>query len=173
MNKQPKEAVFCTGESASLPGRRAPPVPVPNLPAMHTLQPKSLRWPHVLAALRTCTGASVLVRDGRVTEPAGAVRSRPSARGSELCLFPGDRPAARLELIRGIEAIATGAGRRFAAAARANVNGSYLLVDGVRDETIDGALFTVINTRRPVLGYNQSQQTGGRTTLRSKRIKTG
>ncbi len=139
---------------------------------MHTLQPKSLRWPEVLAALRACAGASVLVRDGKITEPAATVRNRPSARGSELCLFTGDRPANRLDLVRDIEALANGSGRRFAAAARANVNASYLLVDDVRDEEIDGTPFAVVNTRRPALGYNQSQQTGSRTTLRSKRIKT-
>lgn len=115
----------------------------------------------------------MLVRDGKITEPATVIRNRPSARGSELCLFPGERPAARLDLIRDIDAIAKGAGRRFAAAARASVNASYLLIDDVRDEEIDGTVFAVINTRRPVLGYNQSQQTGGRTNLRSKRIKNG
>ena len=140
---------------------------------MQTHKPKTLSWPEVLAALRDGTGESVLIRDGKVTEPADAVRSRPAAKGTELCLFPGETPAARVDLVRDLEALAKNSGRRFMTSARANINKSYLLIESVGDEEIEGTLFTVIRTRRPVLGFNPSQQTGSRTTLRSKRIKTG
>jgi hypothetical protein len=140
---------------------------------MQTSKAKSLSWTAVLTALRSCTGESVLVRDGKVTEPAAAVRNRPAAKGTELCLFPGKLPATRLDLIAELEGLAKNAGRRFMTSARASVNDAYLLVEGVGDEMLDDGLFAVIKTRRPTLGYNQSQQTGGRTTLRSKRIKNG
>jgi hypothetical protein len=140
---------------------------------MQTPAPKSLSWPEVLAALRACTGESVLIRDGKVTEPAASVRTRPAAKGTELCLFPGERAATRLDLIQHLETLAKGTGRRFMTSARASVNKSYLLIESVGDENVDDALYTVIKTRRPVLGFNQSLQTGGRTTLRSKRIKNG
>ena len=134
---------------------------------------KSLAWPAVLAALRACTGESVLIRDGRVTEPAGSVRTRPAAKGTELCLFPGSSPAAREALLAELESQAKVPGRRFMGSARANVNQSFLLVEGVADEEVDGVAYTVVRTRRPSLGYNASQQTGSSTTLRSKRIKNG
>jgi len=139
---------------------------------MQPQPPTSLHWPKLLGALRSCAADRVLIRDGKVTEPAGAVRSRPAARGTELCLYPGEAPIARTELIERLEALAKSSGRRFASSARANVNESYLLVDSVADEEVDGKSFTVIVTRRPTLGFNPSQQTGSRTHLRSKRIKT-
>jgi hypothetical protein len=48
-----------------------------------------------------------------------------------------------------------------------------LLVESVADEDTDGIITAVVRTRRPKLGFNQSQQAGSSTTLRSKRIKTG
>lgn len=132
---------------------------------------QSLSWPAVLAALRSSAGEFVRIRDGKLTEAAGSVRNRPSAKGTELCLFPGEQGSRRLDLIAQMETLSTRAGRRFATSARVRVGDSFLLVDGVADEDIDGAVVTVIRTRRPKLGYNQSQQTGDSTTLRSKRIK--
>ncbi|HKE36581.1 MAG TPA: hypothetical protein VKB39_04070 [Candidatus Baltobacteraceae bacterium] len=113
------------------------------------------------------------IRDGKLTEPAGSVRNRPSAKGTELCLFPGELAAARLDLIAQLEGLAKRAGRRFTTSARVRIGDLYLLIDSVADEDIDGATVAVIRTRRPKLGYNQSQQTGDFTTLRSKRIKNG
>lgn len=141
--------------------------------AMHTGSPRSLNWPDVLAALRACTGKTVLIRDGKVTEPAATVRTRPAAKGSELCLFSGENAVTRLDLIEQLEGMAKGAGRRFMASARARINDANLIVEGVTDESVDNVLFAVVNTRRPKLGYNQSQQTGATSTLRSKRIKNG
>lgn len=133
--------------------------------------PTSLSWPEVLSALRACSGELVLIRDGKATEPAAVVRSRPAAKGTELCLFPGERSATRLELIRQLETFAEASGRRFTKSARANIGNSYLLVESVDDEALSDASFTVIRTRRPVLGFNQGQQRGDTTSLRSKRIK--
>ena len=59
------------------------------------------------------------------------------------------------------------------ASARAKIGDSALLVESVADEDADGIATAVVRTRRPKLGFNQSQQTGSSTTLRSKRIKTG
>jgi hypothetical protein len=143
-----------------------------SIQTMQTSRPKSLSWPDILAALRACTSQSVLVRDGRVTEPADTIRSRPAAKGTELCLFPGQKPAARTALIAGLETLEKGSGRRFMAAARASVNGSFLLVESVGDEDVDGTPFAVVRTRRPALAYNRSEQTGSSTTFRNKRIKT-
>jgi hypothetical protein len=140
---------------------------------MQSRTPNSLNWPEVLTSLRACTGEVVLVRDGRVTEPGALVRTRSSAKGTELCLFPGEVSATRLALIQQLETLAKGSGRRFMSSARAKVGESYLLIESVADESIDGALFAVVKTRRPKLGFNQSQQIGSTTTLRSKRIKTG
>lgn len=140
---------------------------------MHTRSSQGISWPDVLAALRTCTGESVLIRDGKVTQPAAAVRTRSAAKGTELCLFSGESAVRRLDLIEQLAGMAKGAGRRFMASARARINDSNLIVEGVIDETVDGKLFAVVITRRPKLGYNQSQQTGATTTLRSKRIKNG
>jgi len=113
----------------------------------------------------------VHLRDGKLTAPAGSVRSRPAAKGTELCLFPGEKAATRPDLIAQLEALAKRTGRQFATSARASIGESYLLIEGVADEEIDGAVVTVIRTRRPKLGYNQSVQTGDSTTLRTKRIK--
>ena len=140
---------------------------------MHTRSSRSLSWPDVLAALRECTGESVLIRDGKVTQPAAAVRTRSAAKGTELCLFSGERAVARLDLIGQLEVQAKRAGRRFMTSARARISESNLIIEGVADESVDSVLFAVVNTRRPKLGYNQSQQTGATTTLRSKRIKNG
>lgn len=132
---------------------------------------KTLSWSELLAALRAASAQSVVIRDGRETEPAGTIGTRSAAKGTELCLFEGDTAVARPDLIERLEALAKNSGRRFMTSARARVNDAVLLIDGVSDETIDDVLCTVINTRRPVLGFNQSQQTGSRTHLRSKRIK--
>jgi hypothetical protein len=59
------------------------------------------------------------------------------------------------------------------ASARAKIGDSALFVESVADENVDGSIKTVVRTRRPKLAFNQSQQTGSSTTLRSKRIKTG
>lgn len=134
---------------------------------------QNLSWPKLLAALRTCSGDSVLIRDGNLTEPASSVRIRPSAKGTELCLFSGESAMKRLDLIEQLEIRAKGAGRRFMAPARAMVNGSTLIVESVTDETVDSVLFAVIRTRRRTLGFNQSQQKGDTTTFRNKRIKNG
>lgn len=140
---------------------------------MQQRSPQSLSWPEVLAALRACAGEEVLIRDGKLTEPAASVRNRPSAKGTELCLFPGETAVKRLELIAQLETLAKGAGRRFMASARARISGSNLIVESVTDENVDGVLFAVVKTRRPKLGFNQSQQTGDTTTFRNKRIKNG
>ncbi len=140
---------------------------------MQSRTPKILSWPEIVAALRVCTGESVLIRDGRVTQPAGVVRTRPSAKGTELCLFPGERSTTRIELMERLATLAKMSRRSFAGSARAKINESYLLIDAVADEDVDGVLFVVVRTRRPTLGFNRSQQTGERTTLRTKRIKMG
>ena len=134
---------------------------------------QNLSWSKLLAALRACSGDSVLIRDGNLTEPASSVRIRPSAKGTELCLFSGESAMKRLDLIEQLEIRAKGAGRRFMAPARAMVNGSTLIVESVTDETVDCVLFAVIKTRRRTLGFNQSQQKGDTTTFRNKRIKNG
>ena len=130
-----------------------------------------MSWPEVLAALRACNSESVLIRDGKVTQAAAVVRSRPAARGTELCLFPGEPGATRLELIRQLEIFSETAGRRFTKSARASIGNAYLLVESIGDEAVNDASFAVIRTRRPVLGFNQGQQRGDSTALRSKRIK--
>ena len=139
---------------------------------MQTRTPKSLSWSDVLAALRASSGESVLIRDGKVTEPAGFVGNRSSAKGTELCLFSGSDSATRLALVQHLETLAKSPGRRFMTSARAKINESHLLVESVGDENLDGVLFTVVSTRRPTLGFNQSQQKGDTTTFRNKRIKT-
>ena len=134
---------------------------------------QSLSWPHLLTALRSCSGESVRIRDGNSLEPAGSIRNRPSAKGTELCLFPGEKASPRKALIEELETLSQRSGRQFATSAKARINETALLVDSVADEEIDGKLVAVIRTRRPKLGYNQSQQIGATTTLRSKRIKNG
>jgi hypothetical protein len=138
---------------------------------MQTPPPKSLSWTDVLAALRSSEADSVMIADGKVSEPAAAIRTRPAAKGTELCLFPGDKAAKRTALIESLETFEKGSGRRFMTSARASVNASFLLVEAVGDEVIDGVTYAVVKTRRPVLGFNRSQQTGSTTTFRSKRIK--
>lgn len=131
----------------------------------------TLSWSALLALLRSSSGESVHIRDGKLVAPAGSVRNRPSAKGTELCLFSGDVPSPRVDLVALLESLSKSAGRRFATSAKVHVGDSQLLIDGVGDEEIDGKTATVIGTRRPKLGYNQSQQTGDTTTFRSKRIK--
>ena len=140
---------------------------------MQKRSPQTLSWPQVLAALRACTGESVIIRDGKLTEPAAYVQNRSAAKGTELCLFPGENAAKRLDLIEQLEMLAKGAGRRFMTSARARINGSNLLVESLTDQNVDGVLFAVVETRRPKLGFNQSRQTGDTTTFRNKRIKNG
>ncbi|HTV91318.1 MAG TPA: hypothetical protein VMG98_01230 [Verrucomicrobiae bacterium] len=133
--------------------------------------PKSLTWRDILDELRASTADAVFIRDGRELAPAGAVRNRPSAKGAELCLFSGETAASREGLIGQLASLSSSSGRRFAAAARAKIGDSALLVESVADEDADGVLMSVVRTRRPRLGFNQSQQTGSSTTLRTKRIK--
>jgi len=140
---------------------------------MQKRSPQSLSWTEVLAALRVSTGESVLIRDGTLTEPAASVRNRASAKGTELSLFSGESAMKRPDLIERLEALAKAGGRRFMTSARAEINGSNLMVESVADENVDNVVFAVIKTRRPKLGFNQSQQTGATTTFRSKRIKNG
>ncbi|HEY5339962.1 MAG TPA: hypothetical protein VIK27_02960 [Candidatus Aquilonibacter sp.] len=140
---------------------------------MKPSSPSDLSWPQLLAALRGGAGETVLIRDGKRVEAAQAVRSRPAATGTEFSLFSGDGGAmTRLALIAHLETLAKGHGRRFTKPARAQIDGSSLLVVSVSDEEVEGTLHSVIATRRSSLGFNPSQQTGDRTTLRSKRIKT-
>jgi hypothetical protein len=140
---------------------------------MHQRTPQSLSWSAVLGALRSSVGESVHIRDGKLTAPAASVRNRPSAKGTELCLFPGEFAATRLGLIAQLETLAKRTGRRFATSARVRIGDSHLLIESVADEDIGGVTVTMIKTRRRKLGYNQSLQTGDSTALRSKRIKNG
>ena len=138
---------------------------------MQQRSPRSLSWPELLVSLRACAGEEVLIRDGKLTQPAASVHNRASAKGTELCLFSGERAVKRLELIERLEMLAKGAGRRFMTSARARINGANLIVESLTDENVDSVLFAVVKTRRPKLGFNQSQQTGDTTTFRNKRIK--
>ena len=140
---------------------------------MKSSLPKSLTWRDILDALRASTADSVYIRDGRELAPAGLVANRPSAKGTELCLFSSDTPVSRPALIEQLASLSSSSGRRFMASARAKIGDSALLVEAVADEDAGGTVATVVRTRRPKLGFNQSQQTGSSTTLRSKRIKTG
>jgi hypothetical protein len=140
---------------------------------MQKRMPKSLSWSEVLAALRACSSEFVLIRDGKLTEPAGSVGSRPSAKGTELCLFPSTDSTKRLDLVQHLTSLASSPGRRFMTSARAKINDSHLLVESVGDEDTEDGRFAVIKTRRPTLAYNQSQQSGDTTTFRNKRIKNG
>ncbi len=58
-------------------------------------------------------------------------------------------------------------------AARARINGAFLLVDAVSDESIGDTQYAVVNTRRPTLGHSVTGAKAPQTTHRSKRIKTG
>ncbi|HUN29032.1 MAG TPA: hypothetical protein VMV65_04470 [Alphaproteobacteria bacterium] len=140
---------------------------------MKSSTPKSLSWRDILDALRASAADSVVIRDGRETAPAGIVRTRRSAKGTELCLFTSDKPASRQALIEQLVTLSALSGRRFMASARAQIANSALLVESVADEDVGGISAAVVRTRRPKLGFNQSQQIGSSTTLRSKRIKTG
>jgi len=132
---------------------------------------KNLTWPDVLAALKACTASPVLIRDGKTTVAAAAIRSRRLASGSELCLFPGADGATREGLVRQLEAQAKSAGRTFMRPARANVGEAHLLVASVTEETIDGTASVVVETQRTPFGFNASQLKGDTTTLRSKPFK--
>jgi hypothetical protein len=77
-----------------------------------------------------------------------------------------------MALVEQLESLAKGPGRRFMTSARVRVNGANLLVESVLDETQGDDVVTVVVTRRPKLGYNQSMQAGDSTTFRNKRIKT-
>ena len=140
---------------------------------MKSSPPKSLTWRDILDDLRASLADSVFIRDGRELVPAGAVGNRPSAKGTDLCLFASDTPASRQALIEQLESLSSSSGRRFMASARAKIGDSALLVESVADEDVHGAMTAVVRTRRPKLGYNPSQQAGSSTTLRTKRIKTG
>jgi hypothetical protein len=134
-----------------------------------------LTWPQLLAALKTSTSDRVLIRDGRTTLPADAVRTKPAAAGTEFCLFAGGEGSTRASLITQLETLAKGPGRRFTSSAKASVGGAGLLVDAVADEDVDGKSYVVVVTRRAKLGYNQSQSSAAPPELgrSSKRIKTG
>ncbi|MGA7745736.1 MAG: hypothetical protein WCA52_01865 [Candidatus Aquilonibacter sp.] len=140
---------------------------------MKSSLPKSLTWRDILEALSASAADSVFIRDGRELAPAGTVGNRPSAKGTELCLFSSDTPVSRRALTEQLASLSSSSGRRFMASARAKIGDSALLVESVADEDADGVIAAVVRTRRPKLGFNQSQQIGRSTTLRSKRIKTG
>ena len=140
---------------------------------MRPQTPKTLHWPAVLNALRSCEGDVVLIRDGRDLRPAEAVKPRPAAKGTELCLFDGDAAVKRDELVERLDALSKSGGRRFMNAARARVGDAFLLIDGVSDETLDEGLQTVVTTRRPKLGFNASEAKAPQFVGRTKRIKTG
>ena len=128
---------------------------------MKTSNAKSLSWPEVLSALRACSGELVLIRDGKVTERAAVVRSRPAAKGTELCLFPGEPGATRLELIRQLETLAGATGRRFTKSARASIGNAYLLVESVGDAMPSGIV------HRPKRGFELPFETWMKGELRA------
>lgn len=141
---------------------------------MRPQTPTTLNWPAVSKALRACTGEFVMSRDGRDVRPADAVKTRPAAKGTELCLFDGEAPVKREELVERLDALSKTAGRRFMGAARARAGDAFLLIDSVTDETLeDGAQAAVVNTRRPKLGFNASEAKAPQFVGRTKRIKTG
>lgn len=136
-------------------------------------RPSSLHWPQLLAALRSSDAPFVRLRDGKVTAPAGEIRNRPAARGTELCLYSGEEPSDRADLVRRLEAIAKTGGRRFATSVRAHIGDAFLLVEKVDEEEEAGERYCTLATRRPSLSFQQSLQKGSTSHLRSKRIKTG
>ncbi|NNM98235.1 MAG: hypothetical protein HKL91_00350 [Candidatus Eremiobacteraeota bacterium] len=140
---------------------------------MQRSAPKSLHWPGVLAALRTCEGECVFLRTGTTSEPAGEIRTRPAARGTEFCLFEGEAPVARVALIERLEHLAASPDRRFAAAARIHVDGSFELVERVMNDSIAGAACAVIIARNSGGRFEPLRGKAPHTTGRSKRIKTG
>ena len=140
---------------------------------MQRSAPKNLHWPGLLAALRLCEGAKVFLRIGTTSEPAGEIRTRAAARGTEFCLFEGDEPVSRAALIERLEHLAAHPDRRFAAAARIHVNGSFELVERAIDDSIAGALCTVVVARSAGGRFEPLRGKAPHTTGRSKRIKTG
>lgn len=132
-----------------------------------------MRWGDLLRELKICAGDVVFVSDGKSTEPAAAVRTRPSARGVELCLFPGETAVARIDLVAALEKLSQAPGRRFASSARGTVGGAALPIERASDETADGATNVVVILGRPAANFNHRFQTGDSTTLRTKRIKNG
>ncbi len=140
---------------------------------MQRSAPKNLHWPGLLAALRLCEGVKVFLRIGTTSEPAGEIRTRAAARGTEFCLFEGEEPVSRAALIERLEHLAAHPDRRFAAAARIHVNGSFELVERAIDDSIAGALCTVVVARSAGGRFEPLRGKAPHTTGRSKRIKTG
>ncbi len=139
-----------------------------------TMAPQNtLTWTQLLAALKASPSDLVLIRDGKTTLPADAVRTKPAAAGTEFCLFSGDADSSRATLVVQLDKLAEGPGRRFMTSAKASVQGASLLVERVADEDIDGKSYAVVVTRRAKLGYNQSQSSAAPPELgrSSKRIK--
>ncbi len=132
-----------------------------------------MRWGDLLRELQACAGNTVFVSDGKSTEPAAAVRARPSARGAELCLFSGETAVSRIDLIAALEKLSKAPGRRFASSARGTIGAAALPIERASDETTDGATNVVVVLGRPAANFNHRLQTGDSTTLRSKRIKSG
>lgn len=139
---------------------------------MHLQNSKSLHWPTLLASLRTFSGEFVHLRSGDETEPAGGVRIRPAARGTEYCLFEAAEATTRLALIEQLDALAKRAERRFMSAARVHVAGAFHLVAYVIDEEIDGVKSTLVIARGSQGGFEPMRGKAPQTTGRSKRIKT-
>ncbi len=140
---------------------------------MQRTAPKSLHWPALLTALRACSGENVFLRTGTTSEPAGEIRTRAAARGTEFCLFEGTAPVSRSALIERLEHLSAHPDRRFAAAARIHVDGSFELVERAIDDTIAGALHVVIVARNAGGRFEPLRGKAPHTTGRSKRIKTG
>ena len=141
-----------------------------------TMAPQNtLTWPLLLAALKASPSDLVLIRDGKTTFPADAVRTKPAAAGTEFCLFAGEAESSRATLVAQLERLAAGPGRRFKSSAKASLQGASLLVERVIDEDIEGKTYAVVVTRRAKLGYNQSQSSAAPPELgrSSKRIKAG
>lgn len=132
-----------------------------------------MRWGDLLRELQACTGNAVFVSDGKATEPAAAVRTRPSARGAELCLFSGEVAIERADLILALDKLSKAPGRRFASSARGTIGAASLPIERASDETADGVTNVVVLLRRPAVNFNHRFQTGDSTTLRTKRIKNG
>ncbi|MHB8178471.1 MAG: hypothetical protein ACYDA5_04810 [Vulcanimicrobiaceae bacterium] len=138
---------------------------------MYQQPSESLHWPELLAALRSCAGNLVHLRVGNTTDPAGSVRIRSAARGTEYCLFEGTEPTTRVALIEQLETFAKSPDRRFMAAARVHVGGAYYLVEHLVDEESNGVVNTTILARRSKGGF-EPMRGSAPPTGRSKRIKT-
>jgi hypothetical protein len=132
-----------------------------------------VRWRDLLRELQTCAGDAVFVSDGKSTEPAAAIRTRPSARGVDLCLFSGETAISRIDLVAALEKLSQAPGRRFASSARGTIGGAALPVERVSDESADGVTNVLVILGRPAANFNHRFQTGDSTTLRTKRIKNG